>query len=65
MQFRLRTLLILLAIGPPLLAGILVAALTTWSKNPAAAIADSVLGVVLLLFLWRVAFGPREPWKLT
>ena len=63
-RYKLRTLLIVLGLGPPLLAGIYFTALA-WSKDdPATIIANSVLLVVLLLFLWRVAFGPRKPWKL-
>jgi hypothetical protein len=64
MRYRLRTLLILLAIGPWLLAGVVVTVLATWSNfGPAAALADAVLGVVVLLFLLWMAFGPRQPWK--
>jgi hypothetical protein len=65
MRFRLRTLLILMAVVPPMLAGILVSAVTTWRKNPAAATAEAVLFVGVLLFLWWFALGPREPWKST
>jgi len=60
MRYRLRTLLIVLAVGPLLLASLLTLA---GNEDRAAAVVDSI-GFVLVLtfFLWFV-FGPAKPWK--
>ena len=65
MRYKLRTLLIVLALGPAVLAsawqwGVPVFVFLFWPKNPSedmiAAVAKSVLCAIAAIFLWTLSF---------